>query len=441
MDIVYNFLENEIKLNKEDTIVVGVSAGPDSMALLYILDILRKKIGFKIIVAHINHNIRCESKEEEEFLKEYCLKNHFFFESMTIKKYGDDNFHNEARTIRYHFYEELITKYGANYLMTGHHGDDLIETIMMRLVRGSTMHGYSGFSKVYKMKNYTIVRPLIFVTKEEIIAFNEKNSIPYRIDNSNFKDKYTRNRYRKNILPFLKNEDVNVHHKFLKFSEMLMEYDDYINKVAKKEITKVYKNNYIDIELFKKCEKVIQRKIVDYIFGLLYEDDINCVDDKHFLLVINAINSKKASLTYDLPNDFQIVKEYNKVYIKKSVDSLLAYDIELCDEVYLANGMKIVKVASCETNGNDVMRIKSSDVVLPLHIRTRRCGDRMEVMNMKGSKKVSDIFVNAKIPVSKRDTWPIVVDAENKIIWIPNVKKSKYNRRKNEECDIIFKCC
>lgn len=441
MDNVYEFLEKEIALNKNDTIVVGVSAGPDSMALLYILKELQKINKFKIIVAHINHNLRKESKEEEEFLKAYCEKEKLFFESMTIKNYGDDNFHNEARTIRYHFYEELINKYKANYLMTGHHGDDLIETILMRLVRGSTIHGYSGFSKIYSINNYKIVRPLIYVTKDELLSFDEKNHIPYRIDNSNFKDKYTRNRYRKNVLPFLKKEDVNVHKKFLKFSEMLIEYDDYINSVAKKEIEHVYKNNYIDVELFKKCEKVIQRKIIDYVFGLIYEDDINCVDDKHFLLVINAINSKKASLTYNLPNDYQIIKEYNRVYIKKAINSLLPYDIELCDEVFLPNGMKIEKVLSCSTNGNDVMRIKSSDVILPLHVRTRNDGDKMQVMNMEGSKKISDIFVDAKIPLSKRDTWPIVVDSSNKVIWIPKIKKSKYNRRMNEECDIIFKCC
>ena len=148
MDCVYDFLENTVKLNEHDTIVVGVSSGPDSMALLYILYQLREKIGYKIVVAHINHNVRIESKEEEEFLKNYCFEHNILFEAMTINNYGDDNFHNEARNIRYHFYDELIKKYGANYLMTGHHGDDLIETILMRIVRGSTLKGYSGFDSI-----------------------------------------------------------------------------------------------------------------------------------------------------------------------------------------------------------------------------------------------------------------------------------------------------
>ena len=205
MDTVYNFLINKIKLNKQDKIVVGVSAGPDSMALLYILKELKEKIGFALIVAHINHNIRPESKEEETFLNKYCQDNNIVFESMTITHYGDDNFHNEARNIRYRFYDDVINKYQAKYLMTGHHADDLMETILMRMVRGSSLRGYAGFSISSKKNNYIIVRPLINVTKEEIEFFAKKNNIPYRIDKSNYKDKYTRNRYRMNILPFIKN--------------------------------------------------------------------------------------------------------------------------------------------------------------------------------------------------------------------------------------------
>ncbi len=211
MDKIYDFLLNKIKLNQQDIIVVGVSAGPDSMALLYILNELRKKIGYKIVVAHVNHNVREESKEEAEFLRDYCEKNDIIFEMMIITKYGDDNFHNEARNIRYNYYEDLINKYQANYLMTGHHADDLMETILMRIVRGSTMRGYSGFSDLVDKGKYKIARPLISVTKKELEEFDKKNNIPYRIDKSNFKDKYTRNRYRKSVLPFLKDEHFYLH--------------------------------------------------------------------------------------------------------------------------------------------------------------------------------------------------------------------------------------
>ena len=440
MDQVYDFLINKIKLNSSDKIVVGVSAGPDSMALLHVLIDIRKKIKFTIIVAHVNHNLRKESAEEKEFLENYCAQNNVIFENMIIEKYGDDNFHNEARNIRYNYYRELINKYGANYLMTGHHGDDLMETILMRIVRGSTLKGYAGFRQIVDMGNYKIVRPLICVTKDDLQKYDEDNNIPYRIDKSNFKDKYTRNRYRKYVLPFLKEEDSLVHEKFFKYSNILYEYDDLIDKLTNVEIERVYKDGIIDINEFKKTNMVIARRIVDYIFEKIYNDDLIEIDSRHVDLVIKTINSSKPNVSFNLPNNYKIVKEYNKAYIKKDIDAILPYDIELNEYIELPNGMILKRVNMCDTDGNDVLRINSKDITLPLRVRTRHNGDKMTIKNMNGSKKVSDILINAKIPVNKRDIWPIVVDSNDKIIWIPKVKKSKYNRLKTDNCDIIYKC-
>ncbi len=440
MNKVYDFLLNKIKLNEKDILIVGVSAGPDSMALLYVLKELRKKIGYKIVVAHVNHNVRKESVEEAEFLKEYCNKNNITFEMMTITKYGDDNFHNEARNIRYHFYEELINKYNANYLMTGHHADDLMETILMRIVRGSTMRGYSGFSDIVDMGNYKIVRPLISVTKKELEDFDKENNIPYRIDQSNFKDKYTRNRYRKSVLPFLKEEDNRVHEKFINFSNQIRESDEFIERITSSVIDSVYQDGIIDVNKFRLLDIVIQKRIIDYIFSMIYRDDIIEIDRRHVDLVLEAINSNKASVSFNLPNDYMVVKEYNKVYFKKDIKEVIPYDIELSNEVFLPNGLTIKRVDESKTDGNDILRINNDDVVLPLRVRTRKNGDRIKVKNMNGTKKVNEVLINAKIPLGKRDLWPIVVDSEDKVIWIPKVKKSKYNRRKDEDCDIIFRC-
>ena len=136
MDKVINFLINVVKIKEKDTIVVGNSGGPDSMFLMTLLINLSKKYDLKLICAHVNHNIRKESEEEQVFLMNYCQENNITFEVMKIEKYGDDNFHNQARNFRYNFFEDIVKKYDANYLMTAHHGDDLIETILMRIVRG-----------------------------------------------------------------------------------------------------------------------------------------------------------------------------------------------------------------------------------------------------------------------------------------------------------------
>lgn len=439
MKKVYDYLTDFVNLSENDVIVVGVSAGPDSMALLYILLELRKKINFKIIVAHVNHNVRIESKEEAEFLENYCEKNNLVYEYMIISKYGDDNFHNEARNIRYEFYKSLINKYHANYLMTGHHGDDLMETILMRIVRGSSLKGYSGFASYIKMDSYTIVRPLIYVTKDDIANFLEKHHLEYRVDKSNFKDKYTRNRYRKNILPFLKQEDKLVHEKFLKFSHTLMEYDEFIENIMDKYLDYVYCDGMVDINRFKDIPSLMQKRIIDYLFERIYLDDLFLINDRHQKLFLDLIYSKKANITYNLPNDYLLIKAYDKIYFKKLVDDLKSFDMVLDDYLHLSNGMTLTKVSDIDSNGNDVLRLLSSDVSLPLRVRNRRDGDRIKTFN-GGTKKVKDIFIEKKIPIEKRDSWPIVVDSLDRIVWIPKLKKSKFNRLKSDNCDIIFKC-
>ena len=119
-------IEDDFLFQKNDIIVVGCSAGPDSMALIDLLLKIRNKYELSLIVAHVNHNVRRESIEEAEYIKNYCEENNILFETMTIENYGDDNFENEARNIRYNFFEKIVFKYDANYLMTAHHGDDLI---------------------------------------------------------------------------------------------------------------------------------------------------------------------------------------------------------------------------------------------------------------------------------------------------------------------------
>ena len=174
-------IDDTFKFVTGDKIVVGCSTGPDSMALVDMLLKVREKYDLTIIIAHVNHNVRKESYEEADFIKQYCIDNKLFFESMIIEEYGDDNFHNEARNIRYNFFENVVHKYEANYLMTAHHGDDLIETVLMRLVRGSNLYGYSGFKSYIDMGTYILARPLISYTKKQLEEYDIENNVKFYI--------------------------------------------------------------------------------------------------------------------------------------------------------------------------------------------------------------------------------------------------------------------
>jgi len=433
----YLYLINLLK--DKDVVVVGVSGGPDSMALLYLLKEIRKNKDISLVCSHVNHNVRRESAKEKEFLENWCLKNDILFESMVIEKYGDDNFHNEARTIRYNYFNSLVEKYSANYLMTAHHGDDLVETVLMRLVRGSTLKGYGGFYQEVDMDNYKIIRPLVYATKKEIEEYNKKNKIPYVVDKSNKKDKYTRNRYRKIVLPFLKKEDSRVHEKFLKFSKVINEYDNYINIQTKKAFNKVYSDNKLSISKYFELDSLLQDKILYVLLEDIYHDDLMLVNDKHVDLIKKLISSKKQNTYAYLPNDIKVVKAYDVLEIVYDNEIQDNYNIELIDYAILPNGKRLEKVDFIDTNGNDVCRLNSSDIVLPLYVRTRKLGDKIALKGTNGHKKVKDILIDSKINMKDRDLWPIVVDSSDNIVWIPGLKKSKFNKQKSEKCDIIIK--
>lgn len=431
-------IEESFRFNKNDIIVVGCSSGPDSMALVDMLLKIREKHQLSLIVAHVNHNLRKESAQEEAYLRNYCDRNKIMFECMMITEYGDDNFHNEARNIRYDFFEKVVYKYQANYLMTAHHGDDLIETVLMRISRGSNLNGYGGFKKIVEMDGYKIVRPLLDFTKEELEEYDKNNHVMYYVDSSNAKDKYTRNRYRKYILPFLKEEDSNIHLKYLKFSTVLHEANQFIEKERDKAIKKVLKKDVLDIIEFKLLDSFIQKEILYYMMNDYYQDDLILINDKHIELLLNLIYSNRANAFVNLPNEVIATKTYQSLELKKVTNEITTYEVEIASYVELPNHHIIEKVEDLTENGNDTCRLSSDEVSLPLIVRTRRFGDKMAVKG-NGTKKIKEIFIDKKVKLSDRDLWPVVVDSKGVVVWLPGLKKSKYDKKKSESYDIILK--
>lgn len=416
-------------------VVIGVSAGPDSMCLL---DLLQKKTT-KIVVCHINHNVRKESIEEEEYITKYCQDKNIILEKTTINNYQENNFENEARKKRYIFYEEILKKYNSKTLLLAHHGDDLIETILMKISRGSNLEGYAGIKEISNVKNYQIIRPLLKYTKEDIINYNKSNNIKYYNDSSNQSTNYTRNRYRLNILPLLKKEDKNIHKKYLKYSKTLIEYDDYIKREVKRNINNVYKDNIINIDNLNKLDTFLIKNILYNIMNNIYQNKNNIITDRHIQNIISLLNNTKPNIKIDLPNNKEIVKEYNKLIIKDKTSDIKNYKIEFNDKIEIEN-LIIEKIESEDDDSNSVCRLNSKDITLPLYIRNREDGDYIILKGSNNRKKIKEIFIEKKLPLNKRNNYPLLVDSNNNIIWIPNIKKSKFCNKKSENYDIIIRC-
>lgn len=416
-------------------VVIGVSAGPDSMCLL---DLLQKKTT-KIVVCHINHNVRKESIEEEEYITKYCQDKNIILEKTTINNYQENNFENEARKKRYMFYEEILKKYNSKTLLLAHHGDDLIETILMKISRGSNLEGYAGIKEISNVKNYQIIRPLLKYTKEDIINYNKSNNIKYYNDSSNQSTNYTRNRYRLNILPLLKKEDKNIHKKYLKYSKTLIEYDDYIKREVKRNINNVYKDNIINIDNLNKLDTFLIKNILYNVMNNIYQNKNNIITDRHIQNIISLLNNTKPNIKIDLPNNKEIVKEYNKLIIKDKTSDIKNYKIEFNDKIEIEN-LIIEKIESEDDDSNSVCRLNSKDITLPLYIRNREDGDYIILKGSNNRKKIKEIFIEKKLPLNKRNNYPLLVDSNNNIIWIPNIKKSKFCNKKSENYDIIIRC-
>lgn len=425
-------------LKSGDKIVLALSGGPDSMCLLDIL--LKLDLNIKIICAHINHNIRIESDDEADFIKKYCLEKKVPLEyTKFAKKSADSNFsENDLRKMRYNFLEQIINKHKAKYLFTAHHGDDLIETILMKISRGSNIKGYSGFQKETIKNNYTIIRPLITITKKDIEIYNKENKIPYFIDKTNFDDTYTRNRYRHIVLPFLKNENNQIHLKYLKFSQELTKYYDYTNNQIIDEFKKRYKDNTLDIKDYTSLPSLFQEKMIELMLDKIYQDNINILNDKHVQAIKEIIVNTKPNLEISLPNNIKLIKRYNELSLQTCMIDTKNYCLELENEVTLPNNRQIIKVEKSENTNNNYIRLNSKEIKLPLYIRNRRKGDKMTIKNMTSSKKLKDIYINCKLTKEQRDLQPVVVDANENILWLPGLRKSKFDKAIDDFYDIIL---
>ena len=424
----------KLNVDKTKPIVVATSGGPDSMALLHML-----KKEYYLICAHVNHNLRIESEEEYSFLKEYCKNNNIIFEGMKIKSYKNNKFtENEARDKRYKFFESVLKKYNTDILLTAHHGDDLIETMIMRIIRGSNLDGVKGFTLVSKFNNFKIIRPLIYYTKSEIEQYIKENNIPCRYDLTNNSNKYTRNRIRLEILPILKNENSNIHKKFLSLSEELDSNNKYINEVVDNLLKENYKENVLNLEFFNKLNDYIKKKELERILFDIYKQDINVINKKHIDSILNLINNNKLG-SIDLPNNIKVIKSYNTLkfnYYNNNYIKEYKYIFE--DKIYIDNYGLISKIPDTKEKSNYVIKLNSKDIKLPLIIRNNN-NDYIEVKNMKGKKKINKIFIDEKIERDIRKSYPILTDSDNNILWIPGIKKSKYDCYNKDFYDIIIK--
>lgn len=262
----YNLIEDR------DKIVLGVSGGPDSMAMLHILNEIRNEniIDFDIVIAHINHMIREEAQEDEEYVQEYCKKNNIecYIRRIDVKEIANINkigTEEAGRKVRYDFFEEILNKTNSNKIAIAHNKNDKIETIIMHILRGSGVLGLKGIEPI---RNNKFIRPIIECERYEIETYCEQNKLNPRIDKTNFENEYTRNKIRNIIIPYIKKEfNPNIIETVDRLSKVIAEENDYMEKIAQEIYNQILIENTEDrsilkLKEFNKQDKVIKNRII-----------------------------------------------------------------------------------------------------------------------------------------------------------------------------------
>jgi tRNA(Ile)-lysidine synthase len=426
-------------LNKSERVMVCVSGGPDSVAMLYVLKALSRTEKYKLHIAHLNHMIRGkESQRDMEFVKSLSKKLNIpiALGMVDVKKESRNvklSLEETAREIRYDFFEKTAEKLRIRKIATAHSEDDQAETVLMRVIKGTGLQGLSGIPPVRRKNKVCFIRPLLGVGRKDILAFLRKNRIKYRTDSSNRKPIYLRNKIRIDVIPRLEKLNPALKKSLKNLSELAAGDFGYINRMASEVWRKMGGFDsrkgkcFLKLKDYGRLDESLKRALFR-IAILKVKPDLRRITFRNWLDFNRLAAGAKSGSSADLPGDIKAVIEHGNIAVMKKTKAgfgampsgaisvpgqtiLPLFKIVIRAEII--NRVRRIKVKrAANTEYFDFDKLKTS-----LKVRARRRGDRMAPFGMKKSKKLHDIFIDGKIPVSERDL-AAVVTCGKKIIWV-----------------------
>ena len=445
-------------LQSGDTVLIGLSGGPDSVCLSVILDELKDNFNLSLHALYVNHGLRPEeSREEEDFCRRFCdeLGIDFHIESIDVKEHSQAkklNLQEAARELRYDVFESAALMMGADKIALAHNADDQAETVLMRLLRGAGRKGLSGIppkrslkfgvriAELKKKKGIFIIRPLIEVQRQDIEQYLMRNSelrtlptgrqapnskVPFMVDSSNLKKDYFRNWLRLEVIPLLKDQNPSFVESVNRTAEVLRDEDAYLEIATTKTMMRLITRKTDEmIELFLIPLLTIDKSILRRVFRRALAEigagrgiELVHIDD-----IIRLVKESKSGDMINLPKGLRAVKKYSTLLITREIPAVLkTQNIEVPGEISLdESGLTLTSELTEIKSNNDDNNVSVFDydsLTLPLHIRSRKDGDYFYPAGLGGKKKLQDFFVDEKVPREMRDSIPVIVSGED-IIWI-----------------------
>jgi tRNA(Ile)-lysidine synthase len=430
-----------------DRVVVGVSGGPDSIALLHLLLDLRRELGLHLEVAHVMHGIRGEEAEQDaRFVADLAneLGLSFHLKKIDVPKEkaqrGKGNIEAIGRQKRYDFFASVMRETNCNKVATGHTRDDQVETMLMWLFRGGGRGSLSGIPPLRSLENGSqgrnrwVVRPLIETSKEEILSYLKKRKILYRQDQTNLDPTYLRNWIRLHLLPELRHRiDPRLDLRLARLCELFWDEEKLLEGLAATRLQAVVRNATLDVESFRREEKALQRRLLRLWLkdgggagqGLTFDHIEGCR---------RLIAEGPAQGRVSLPRGLEVAREYNLVGVQRkkigrSHHTFYHYTLSLDETLLIPEaGVRIrTSVQACPPTPrarDNTVAVFDLEAIFPaLTVRNFRAGDRIQPLGMNGRKKVKDLFIDLKVPTRVRQEWPFLLSGEQ-ILWIPGYARS-----------------
>lgn len=411
-----NFIKSENLFHAKDRLLVAVSGGVDSVVLCE----LCKHAGYDFAMAHCNFQLRGEESDaDEQFVTDLAEKYNveFFVQKFDTIKYADSNnlsIQVAARELRYNWFKELInlSTNQPTFLLTAHHADDNIETILMNFFKGSGINGLKGILP----KQGKIIRPLLFATKEQILEFAKDNCLQWREDSSNSSDKYTRNYFRNQLIPGLEKVfprvEENLIHNADRFRDINIIYHNGITQIKKKLITT--KGNEVHLPVLKLLKTEALHSVM---YEIIKDFGFTAHQTQEALKLLHSESGK-----YTQSPSHRILRNREWLIIAPLNDkNATQFLLEENDEeiVFPGGTLSVAKKDAAQAIETDpfIAQLDARGIKFPLLLRKWKTGDYFYPLGMPKKKKLSRFFIDLKMSLQhKEKTW--VIESNKKIIWV-----------------------
>jgi tRNA(Ile)-lysidine synthase len=437
---VLKYISDNELLRSEDTVIVAVSGGADSMALLDILSNL-KELRLNLVVAHLDHMLRGdESRGDVSFVRDAADQYGLPFElrSLDIRSFSLQrklSLEEAGREARYAWFNEVAVKYAARAVALGHHADDQAETVLMRLLRGA---GTTGLSGIPVRSGEKYVRPLLCCTRSEIEDYLIERNLSFRTDSSNNDTSFLRNRIRHELLPDLETYNPSIRDRLLATAGILSDDEELLKSITEQSFKQmaIVVGESVEIEIPALLVELRGLRLRLYRRAILsVKGNLDHITWKHLQRIDDLALSGKANSHFRLPGHLRIAICYNTLTIDAFggngsgpfeilIDGPGVYPLPGCRQLILTAG-------SPPENWKDLPACKAyidaCATPFPWIVRTFRDGDRFTPFGMNGSKKLKDFFIDMKIPLKTRRNIPLIT-ANDKILWVAGLRLAEEAR-------------